>query len=90
MESNAALAPEIIWFNPSEEYLEDPRKMLGLIQQSSARKGMLWYVLMVLCVSLLFHRVFVSSYYGVDLEDDETGVWVMGEYHCLPCQRSLY
>ncbi|RXW24426.1 hypothetical protein EST38_g1421 [Candolleomyces aberdarensis] len=60
MEPNTALAPEIIWFNPSEEYLEDPRKMLGLIHQSSARKGML------------------CSYYGVDLEDDETGVWVMG------------
>lgn len=80
METNAALAPEIIWFSPSEEYLEDPRKMLGLIHQSSATKGMLWYVIVCFLFCFRLLSVFLSSYYGVDLDDDETGVWVMGEH----------
>ena len=35
------LAPEIIWFTPSEELLDDPPKMLTQIHETSFPKGML-------------------------------------------------
>ncbi|KAF5338962.1 hypothetical protein D9611_008822 [Ephemerocybe angulata] len=39
--SQPAMAPEIIWFSPSDEYLEDPLKTLSVIHESSYSKGML-------------------------------------------------
>jgi hypothetical protein len=35
------LAPEIIWFTPSEELLDDPAKTLTQIHETSFSKGML-------------------------------------------------
>ncbi|KIK07940.1 hypothetical protein K443DRAFT_86101 [Laccaria amethystina LaAM-08-1] len=34
------MAPEIIWFNPSNEYLADPDRMLGSINKTTAAYGM--------------------------------------------------
>ncbi|KAG2009904.1 hypothetical protein CC2G_012778 [Coprinopsis cinerea AmutBmut pab1-1] len=53
------LAPEIIWFTPSEEYLDDPSVVLDTIHQQSVHKGLL------------------GSYYGAELDNPATGVWVM-------------
>ncbi|TEB39783.1 hypothetical protein FA13DRAFT_1751049 [Coprinellus micaceus] len=53
------LAPEIIWFTPSEELLDDPPKTLTQIHQTSFSKGML------------------GSYYGVDADNEQAGVFIM-------------
>ena len=34
------MAPEIIWFTPSNEYLTDPDGMLGSINKTTAAYGM--------------------------------------------------
>lgn len=91
---NAVLAPEIIWFSPSDEYLEDPLKTLSAIHEASHSKGMLGYVhwnglqpaaacsgcfdeMQNGSIYTCADHVLCRSYYGVDAEDEDTGVFVI-------------
>ncbi len=76
----AQLAPEIIWFTPSESYLTDPINTLHAVNKSSSDRGLLG---LVVCVPLNKYASdsLLSVYHGIEEQDPSIGVWVMGVSH---------